>query len=523
LDRAVASGKRRAGIVVPLFSLRSKGNWGIGEINDVPRFAAWAHRAGFSVLQLLPINAVSGLDNSPYAAISAHAIDPIYLSLDDCEDFVAAGGRGALSPEVQREIETLAGSSRVEWGRVRAVKREASLLAFDRFLRDEWRPHSPRARELASFIKEQRAWLDHYALFSTLHDEQHKSWLDWPLGLRDRAPDALAQVRRKHEEPLLRKAWEQWQLDRQWRAARHQASDAGVELMGDLPFTVAMDSADVWANRSIFRTDLRVGAPPDALSPDGQDWGMPVYDWVALQRSDYAWLRARAARSGELFSMYRVDHVIGFYRTFFNSANGDTSGFTPSEEGAQIRLGETTMRLMCHFGEVVAEDLGTIPPFLRPSLEKLRIPGYRVLRWEKDGDTYRDPASWPALSVATNATHDTDTTAGWYDGLSVDERRALLRLPGLGELDPERGFDDRVRDALLKLIYGAPSTLVLVPFQDAMGTRERINVPGTVGENNWSYRMAAETEALLADEASTTRLAELATATDRAAGGNGSS
>jgi 4-alpha-glucanotransferase len=176
---------------------------------------------------------------------------------------------------------------------------------------------------------------------------------------------------------------------------------------------------------------------------------------------------------------------------------------------------------MSHFGEVVAEDLGTIPPFLRPSLEKLRVPGYRVLRWEKDDQTYRDPASWPALSVATNATHDTEATAEWYDGLSVEERRELLRLPGLVNLDPERGFDDRVRDALLQLIYAAPSMLVLLPFQDAMGTRERINVPGTVGEENWSYRMAMDIEALLTDEASTARLAALAAETDRAAATNG--
>ena len=517
LDRAVASGKRRAGVLVPLFSLRSKGNWGIGDVSDVARFAAWAHRAGFSVLQVLPINAVSGLDASPYAAISAYAIDPIYLALDDCEDFIAAGGRGALSPAARSEIDALAGSPRVLWGRVRALKREASILAFDRFLRDEWRSLSPRARELMSFMKEHRSWLDHYALFSTLHDEQLKSWLDWPLGLRDRTPDALVEVRRNHEETLLRKAWEQWQLDRQWRAARHQASEAGVDLMGDLPFTVAMDSADVWANRSIFRTDLRVGAPPDELSPTGQDWGMPVYDWVALQRSDFAWLRSRVARAGELFSLYRVDHVIGFYRTFFRSSDGHTTGFTPQDEGAQVRLGETVMRLMCRFGEVVAEDLGTVPAFLRPSLEKLGVPGYRVLRWEKEGETYHDPASWPTLSIGTNATHDTETSAQWYDELSVEKRRAFLRLPGLAGIEPERGFDDGVRDALLKLIYSAPSTLVVVPFQDAMGSRERINVPGTLSEDNWSYRMAMDIEALLADEASAARLSALAAETDRAA------
>jgi glycogen operon protein len=517
LDRALASGRRRAGVLVPLFALRSKGNWGIGDIGDVARFATWAQRAGFSVIQLLPINAASGLDASPYAAVSAFAIDPVYLSLEACEDFTAAGGRAALSPAHAAEIETLAASPRVRWARVRALKEEASMLAFARFLRDEWRQRSPRARELMNFMKEHRSWLDQYALFSVLHDERHQSWLDWRLGLRDRTPDAIAEVRRQHEEALLRKAWEQWQLDRQWQAARREANDLGVELMGDLPFTVAMDSADVWANRSIFRTDLRVGAPPDELSHEGQDWGMPVYDWVALQRSDFAWLRARAQRAGDLFSLYRVDHVIGFYRTFFRSSDGHTSGFMPKDEGAQVRLGETIMRLLSHFGEVIAEDLGTVPHFLRASLDKLGVPGYRVLRWEKDGDHYRDPQSWPSLSVATNATHDTETSAEWYDGLSVARRADLLKLPHFTGLDPERGFDDRARDAMLKTIYSAPSTLAIVLFQDAMGSRERINVPGTVGDDNWSYRLAMDIENLLADEATITRLSALAAEAGRAA------
>jgi 4-alpha-glucanotransferase len=290
----------------------------------------------------------------------------------------------------------------------------------------------------------------------------------------------------------------------------------GVDLMGDLPFTVAMDSADVWAHRAIFRTDLRVGAPPDEMSAEGQDWGMPVYDWVALQRADFAWLRARAARAGELFSLYRVDHVVGFYRTFFRSPDGASTGFTPHDEGAQVRLGEMVMRLMCHFGEVVAEDLGTIPPFLRPSLDKMGVPGYRLLRWEKDGERYRDPATWPALSIATNSTHDTDMTADWYDALPVERRRELVRLPALSHLDPARPFDDAARDALLRAIYAAPSMLAIVPFQDAMGSRERINLPGTLSDDNWSYRMAMDIETLAQDEATARRLADLALATDRA-------
>ncbi len=293
--------------------------------------------------------------------------------------------------------------------------------------------------------------------------------------------------------------------------------DTGVDLMGDLPFTVALDSADVWSHRAIFRTDLRVGAPPDEMSPEGQDWGVPVYDWVALQRADFAWLRARAARAGELFSLYRVDHVVGFYRTFYRSPDGSSSGYTPHDEGAQVRLGEMVMRLMCHFGEVVAEDLGSIPPFLRPSLDKMAVPGYRVLRWERDGEKFRDPATWPALSLATNSTHDTETTAEWYDALPVERRRDLLQLVGLSHHAPDRPFDDVVRDALLKAVYAAPSTLAIVPFQDAMGSRERINLPGTLSDDNWSYRMAMDIDTLTSDEATAQRLAEIAMATDRAA------
>jgi 4-alpha-glucanotransferase len=290
-------------------------------------------------------------------------------------------------------------------------------------------------------------------------------------------------------------------------------------LMGDLPFTVAMDSADVWVNRSIFRTDLHVGAPPDESSPGGQDWGLPVYDWGALRKSDFAWLRGRAARAGELFSLYRLDHIVGFYRTFFRSSDGQTTGFTPADEGAQVRLGESILRLTRHFGNIVAEDLGTVPPFLRPSLERLAVPGYRVLRWEKDGEEYRDPKTWPSLSVATTSTHDTTTSAEWYDGLSIDERTALARIQSLRGIDPSRAFDDSVRDALLRAIYEAPSTLALVTFQDAIGSRDRINVPGTVAETNWSYRMPMSIDSLASDANVASRLLKLATETGRIAPG----
>jgi 4-alpha-glucanotransferase len=366
-------------------------------------------------------------------------------------------------------------------------------------------------------MRENRTWLDDYGLFSTIHEQLQKSWLDWAPGLRDRTPDAIADLRRKNDETLLEHSWLQWQLDEQWRKARRETSEIGVDLMGDLPFTVAMDSSDVWANRGIFRTDLRVGTPPEGEDA-GQDWGLPVYDWMALQRSDFGWLRARASRAGDLFSLYRIDHVAGFYRTFFRSADGKSSGFAPADERSQVRLGETVMRLMRHFGEVVGEDLGNVPSFLRPSLDRMGVPGFRVLRWEKDGDDYRDPGQWPQNSVAATSTHDTEGIADWWDHLSEDERAALLKITSLKELDPKAAFDDHMRDALLRAVYATPSTLAIVPLQDAMGTRERINVPGTVAESNWSYRMAGDVDTLQGDAGNTERLAKLAEETGRSAG-----
>jgi 4-alpha-glucanotransferase len=176
---------------------------------------------------------------------------------------------------------------------------------------------------------------------------------------------------------------------------------------------------------------------------------------------------------------------------------------------------------MSRWAEVIAEDLGTVPPFLRPSLDKLGVAGYRVLRWEKDDEAYRDPAAWPAVSVCTNATHDTDTTAEWYDALSIEEREKLRKIPALASLDPQAPFGSRTRDAFLQAIYEAPSTLALVLFQDALGSRERINTPGTVDAANWSYRMPMTVEALAAERREAERLARIATTTGRAPIGAG--
>lgn len=510
--------RRRAGVLIPLFSIRTNTGWGLGEIPDVVEMARWASQAGIRVVQMLPVCAVTGGETSPYSAATAFAIDSVYLGLDACEDFVAAGGRSALRDADRTLLEEVAAAPTVPWHRLRPLKERGMRLSFDHFRKSDWRRRTRRGRELAQFREENRAWIEDYALFSVLHTRYGTHWRHWPDGLANRRPAALEQALKEHAEEILYVTWQQWQLDVQWRKARQEAGALGVDLMGDLPFVVSDDSADVWKERKLFREGMRVGAPPDAFAPEGQDWGLPLFDWRAMEKTHFEWMHRRAERSGRLFGLFRVDHVIGMYRTFYRRADGLRSGFSPADEETQIRLGETLLGIMDTYGEVIAEDLGVVPEFLRPSLGRLRIPGYRVLRWEKDDlwrdgrmqQFFRDPAKWPQISVATSGTHDTSTHAVWYDGLSPEQRGYLTRIPGLEGLDCHRGFDDAVRDALLRVLYCSASDLCLLPFQDLLGAREQVNLPGTVSEKNWTYRMPMTVEALLADTATTERLDRLA-------------
>jgi len=515
--------RRRAGVLIPLFSVRTKAGWGLGEIPDVVAMAKWAAQAGIRVVQMLPVCAISGGETSPYSASTAFAIDPVYLGLDACEDFVAAGGRSALSEADRHLLDEVVAAATVPWSRLRPLKERGMRLAFDHFRGHDWRRHSKRARQLTQFREDNRDWIEDYALFVVLHGQFDKHWREWPAELADRRPAALARAVKEHAEEILFVIWQQWQLDEEWRVARAEAAALGVELMGDLPFVVAEDSADVWKERHLFRPGLRVGAPPDGFSPEGQDWGLPLFNWRAMEKTQFEWMRRRAERNGRLFGLYRVDHVIGMYRTYYRSADGRKSGFSPSDEDSQIRLGETLLAIMDEYGEVIAEDLGMVPEFLRPSLARLQLPGYRVLRWEKDDlwrdgrmqQFFRDPAKWPGISVATSGTHDTETQAVWYDGLTPEQRGFLARIPGLEQLDAHRAFDDCVRDALLRVLYQSASDLCLVPFQDLLGAREQVNVPGSVNDRNWTYRMPMEVESLAADQATSERLHRLSSESRR--------
>ncbi len=511
---AYASLGRRAGLLLPLFSARSTRSWGVGDIADLRRLGPWLRASGFSLLQVLPVNDMATGQTSPYSALSAMAIDPLYIALDDIPDVVGPGASGFTPAELDLQAQLVA-TPAVPYVEAMAAKRAILRRAFARFRDEEWARDSVRAGKLKAYLDEERWWLDDYALFRVLHDHHDaRAWWEWPDGLASRDPAALHAARAEHAEALLEVCWHQWIAQRQWEQVRRDLE--GVALVGDLPFMVSSDSADVWSHQHLFSREASVGTPPDAFSDTGQDWGLPVYRWDAMRADDFGWLRARARRMAEMFDGFRIDHLVGFYRTYWRPADGGTPFFVPADEPDQQRLGEDVIAAFASAGAaLIAEDLGTIPDFVRASLQSLGLPGYRVLRWERDwhahGQPFHDPTHYPAASLATTGTHDTDMLADWWDTAGEDERAAVMRIPRLRDtgIDVAQDFDDRLRDALLDTMMHAGSDLVIFPLQDVFGWRDRINVPATVGPDNWSWVSPIPVDRLMDDPTAQERASTL--------------
>ncbi len=500
---------RRAGALIPLFSIPSSESWGIGEIADIPLFSRWLREAGLSVLQLLPLNEMAEGQTSPYSAMSAMAIDPIYISLRELPEFIAWGGESSLDDDEAQRLTDARAADEVNYRLVRELKTRRLEDGFESFLDREWRRGTARAVAMRAYSERERWWLDDYALFRALHEECGKRpWSEWEPGLRDRDPRALSEARSRLERPILYYSWLQWIAGEQWARAK---KECGVAILGDLPFMVSADSADVWGRQHQFRLDASVGVPPDAFSETGQDWGLPVYRWDVIESGGYEWMKARARRAAGLFDGFRIDHVVGFYRTFVREKDGRTL-FVPPAEDRQRAQGERLLSVFRDCGAaVIAEDLGLVPDFVRASLASLGVPGLRVLRWEREwelaGQPFKDPAGYPAVSVAMSGTHDTDTLAEWWEQADGEERRRIVELPALAEaaIAPDEIYSPRLRDALLLTMFGSGSELVLVPLQDVFGWSDRINTPAVVAERNWTWKVPWPVDAMRNDREAASR------------------
>jgi 4-alpha-glucanotransferase len=311
-----------SGVLVPLAALRSDQGIGVGEFADLPLLGEWCSEVGLDCIQLLPVND-TGWQSSPYNALSAFALHPLYLCIADLPDLAA------LSPSAQEEVQAeLSQLSRQYRERLRLdysslLESKTAILetVFERLGSDQ-----EVRREIDRFA-EGNGWVSDYSVFKVLKKLNGGArWREWSRH-RDPQPDVATSVA---DDPLILQearfhTWTQMRLEEQFEAAVNQLVGIDIWLKGDLPILVNEDSADVWANRSIFRLDLSVGAPPDGANPTGQNWGFPAYDWSSQEENGYAWWSARLRQAAKFYHAYRIDHVLGFFRAWTIPAD-DISG-----------------------------------------------------------------------------------------------------------------------------------------------------------------------------------------------------
>lgn len=502
--------RRQSGIGVPLFSLVSSRGWGIGEFGDLPIFARWLMEAGQSIVQILPIHEMPPIETSPYSAMTAMALDPLYISMADVADFAGLGAELAMDGAEQAEIRRLRQLPRIDYGSIRRLKDRWLRRSFDRFLRLEVARGTPRSMRFDAFVKTQSWWLDEYVLFRALrHLHEERPWTEWPEPLARADAKAVSEARVLLRAEITYREYLQWIAAEQWAEAKRLSWP--VKVFGDLPFMISRDSPDVWARQDEFRFDATIGVPPDAFSETGQDWGLPPWRADVMAATGFTWMHARGRRYGDLYDGYRIDHLVGLYRMYVRPIDKAVPAFfDPAEQAEQISLGETLLGILSGAPsrstsaeatvdkpQVFAEDLGSIPPFVRESMTRLDLPGLKVLRWERhwdhEGQPSIDPTEFAERSVATTGTHDTEPLAATPEGQS-DEQRA----------------------AVLKSLLAAGSCLTLIPLQDVFGWVDRINTPAVVGEMNWTWRLPWPVDVWLDREETIARADQLKTWTREA-------
>ncbi|MDR1175502.1 MAG: 4-alpha-glucanotransferase, partial [Treponema sp.] len=320
---AAGGGKKRLiGAVAPLGALRGKGSLGVGEFPDLAEFARFCKKTGVGLIQLLPVND-TGYFSAPYFALTAFALHPLYLRIEDLEEYGNAGE--AVRKKIAEAGSAFEQESRFPYYRILKTKMEILRSLYDAH-REEIIKKAAPGGALAAWI-ERNPWVKEYAVYRRLKEANgEKSWKEWENHREVAASDieTLWNDRELRGEHVFW-AWLQEALDGQFGRAAKAVADEGILLEGDIPILMNEDSCDVWAHREYFRLDLSAGAPPDMYSPEGQNWGFPLHDWQAQSKDDYTWWRSRLKVAEKYYGAYRIDHVLGFFRIWASSRQDNTS------------------------------------------------------------------------------------------------------------------------------------------------------------------------------------------------------
>ena len=549
---------RTAGILVPVFSMRTDDDLGIGDTEGVRQFIDLAAELGFGFLQLLPINEI-GPDNSPYNAISSVALEPLTI---DCRP-------GAGLKDLSRaSFKKIVGSHRIKdfvsgpvnYPAVRELKRDLLEQAYHEFKTHSFGTGNSRDLEFVDFCESEKDWLDDYCLYRFLMqlEDENPNWETWDSKFQsvEAAREAIAQSIENDDDEwrsgywMLFFAYVQWIARTQWKAVADYGRSKNVRLMGDIPIGISVASADVFARREIFNLDWYGGAPPEKLFKDdpfvqkwGQNWGIPLYRWDVHRETEFDWWKQRVKKTAEICDMFRIDHVLGFYRIYSFPWNptlndeflpldhleasercgGKLPGFrprndeTPENREANCREGEEYLRMVqdaAGEAEIIAEDLGMVPDYVRPSLAKLGIAGIKVPQWEFENGKVVPGGNYPEVTFSCFTTHDhAPLKVQWNDCKDIltsseagsqewnEARHFIATLMDFSSIDVTRfdefpRYDRNFLDALFWTICRAASSRVAIMITDLLYVEDRINVPGVMSDANWTYRIEATVDEL---------------------------
>jgi 4-alpha-glucanotransferase len=499
------------GITISLAALRSKAGAGIGEYLDLIPLLLWCERVGFNIIQLLPIND-SGLCPSPYSALSSCALHPIYLSLHALA--------GVESDErLHKELTLFASYKEKEY-----IPYKEVLVKKLSFL---WKYYHQSGKKLLQTKKAQdyiqsQHWLKGYCLYKALqeyfHQQDHKCWpapyQSYSTAIEKSLPPYVCEAMDFH-------AMVQYLCYEQLSAVKVQASRHNIMLKGDIPILISRESADIWLNEALFDVRYSAGAPPDAYSSLGQCWDLPLFQWNTMAEDNFSWWKQRLSYASSFYDLYRIDHAIGFFRIWAIPYGKKPSEgfFIPAEEHLLEKQGKKLLSMILHASPMaaIAEDLGVVPDVVRPILKDLGICSTKVMRWEKDYNTgkFLHPSEYPQLSLTCLSTHDTTTLAQWWQECKEDAKA----------LCAERGWPyastltTELRAHLLKESHSTKSLFHINLLQEYLGLlpsfvfhdieKERINIPGTTLDTNWTYRYRPSVEEIITSTELEAQIAKL--------------
>lgn len=469
--------QRAAGVLLHVTSL--PGPHGIGDFGpDAFRFVDWLKEAGQTIWQWLPVNPI-GPGNSPYQSVSAFAGSPLMVAL---EGLVANGWLKAPTlPDGGFDARKVEFGKVLEWRNAQLRKAYAGYVA----------KNAPAERAAkAEWAKQEAYWLDDYALFMALETAHGgRPWWTWAAALRDRDPAALAAARAEHAAEIGYWTWVQWCFDTQASALKRYAFDRGVVVMGDLPIYVAHHSADCWARPDLYVLDgagqptVVAGCPPDAMAPTGQRWGNPIYRWDRMAAENFAWWSDRVRRALRHADVFRIDHFRGFagyYEIPASCPTAEQGQWVPGPGKALFDAIEKALGPL----PIVAEDLGLITPDVIELRDGCGFPGMSILQFAFGLDATDPflPHNFKRSCVAYTGTHDNNTVRGWWDSAAPRERQFA------GSYLPASAHD--IHWSMIRACSNSVANFAVFPLQDVLGldATHRMNIPGTVGDHNWSWR-----------------------------------